>query len=84
MEELRFCKKCLIRQMQEEEDLYQVIKAHLEQMEPDSKVPPQEYERRLKLCEACELLLTGMCRSCGCYVEIRAAKKNLCCPEGNW
>ena len=29
MEELRFCKKCLIRQMQEEEDLYQVIKAHL-------------------------------------------------------
>ena len=84
MEELRFCKKCLIRQMQEEEDLYQVIKAHLEQMEPDSKVPPQEYERRLELCEACELLLMGMCRSCGCYVEIRAAKKNLCCPEGNW
>ena len=84
MEELRFCKKCLIRQMQEEEDLYQVIKAHLEQMAPDSKVPPQEYERRLELCEACELLLTGMCRSCGCYVEIRAAKKVMCCPDGKW
>ena len=84
MEELRFCKKCLIRQMQEEEDLYQVIKAHLEQMAPDSKVPPQEYERRLELCEACELLLTGMCRSCGCYVELRAAARTGSCPCQYW
>ena len=39
----------------------------------DDKTPEEEYERRLSICKECEKLLSGMCRMCGCYVEMRAA-----------
>ena len=42
------------------------------------------YEKRLSVCKECGLLLEGMCRSCGCYVELRAVMSKNKCPNDRW
>ncbi len=42
------------------------------------------YETRLSLCKECDLLLDGMCRACGCFVELRATMKKNSCPYDKW
>lgn len=84
-EGLRVCKKCLLREMPEGEyfkNMYDYI-AHLD---PDIKADGALYEERLAACKACAQLMNGMCRVCGCFVEMRAAvKKNYCpAPERFW
>ncbi|MDY3745248.1 MAG: DUF6171 family protein [Lachnospiraceae bacterium] len=32
-------------------------------------------------CRQCDRLLNGMCRICGCFVEMRAAIKVKSCPD---
>ncbi|HEX3078562.1 MAG TPA: DUF6171 family protein [Lachnospiraceae bacterium] len=74
------CKKCLLSDMDKDkyfESLYEYI-AHLP---IDIKTEEEEYTRRLSFCKQCENLLNGMCRKCGCYVEVRAAKKVNSCPS---
>jgi len=80
MMEKVYCKKCLLRDMEESEyfvDLQKYI-AHLDE---DLKVEEAEYERRLNLCRGCEYLRNGMCGKCGCFVELRALLKKKCCPD---
>ncbi len=45
------------------------------------KVDDATYRARLDICLACDQLLNGTCRLCGCYVETRAAKRNQVCPQ---
>lgn len=77
--EWRFCKKCLLRDF-DEGDLFQTVQAYIGRLEEDIKTPQEEYEARLNICKGCEDLLGGMCRICGCYVELRAAIQNHYCP----
>lgn len=42
------------------------------------------YEERLKKCTDCERLADGMCRACGCFVELRAVIKENSCPYNEW
>lgn len=77
--ELRVCKKCLLRDLDEGE-LFQTVQAYVERLEEDIKTPKEEYGRRLGICKECEDLLGGMCRICGCYVELRAAVHSHYCP----
>jgi hypothetical protein len=77
-----FCKKCLVKDMPEEayfKNLYEYI----DSIDKDFKVSDEEYERRLELCKLCDNLLNGMCRKCGCFVELRAAMKTKNCPDTN-
>lgn len=77
---VRFCRKCLLRDMPEGEyfaNLYQYISGIPKQ----EKVVDAVYEQRLSICRSCEHLLSGMCRLCGCYVELRAAMKIRACPD---
>lgn len=39
-----------------------------------------DYRARLAICQACDQLMNGTCRLCGCYAETRAAKKGMGCP----
>lgn len=77
--EVRVCKKCLLRE--QAKDVYATIQELLDQMDPALKAPPELYEARLARCVACEKLLSGMCRVCGCFVEVRAAAKAQTCPD---
>lgn len=76
----RFCRQCLLREMDEKE-AFQNLYTYLEHLPSDDKVPDEVYEERLNTCKGCSQLLSGMCRLCGCYVELRAAMKVRGCPQ---
>lgn len=78
------CKKCLIREIAGQEKTYESIKRMIEDMEPEQRADGAKTESRLGICKACDYLLEGMCRACGCYVELRAAMAEQECPYGKW
>jgi len=75
----RVCKKCLLREL--EAEAFASVSELLEQMDPEIKAPEDLYEERLAFCKQCEKLLNGMCRACGCFVEVRAAVLAQHCPD---
>ncbi len=83
-EKLRFCRKCLTRDMIGQEDIFRTLREHIENLDPDSKADQGCYEERLAICRECDQLLEGMCRRCGCYVELRAAVERNICPGKKW
>lgn len=76
------CRKCLLNQ--DSGALYQSIQELIAALPPEEKADPAEYRRRLAVCEGCEKLQNGMCLSCGCFVQVRGAKKKESCPWGKW
>jgi hypothetical protein len=79
----RHCLKCLLREMDKDsymENLYDYIN----RLDPDIKAAQPVYENRLLVCKQCDYLLDGMCKACGCYVELRAVIKNNQCSYGKW
>ena len=75
----RICRKCLLRDMPEEA-YFQNMYAYIAGLPEEDKVSGDEYERRLSECQKCDQLLNGMCRVCGCFVEMRAAIAVRHCP----
>ena len=84
MDSQRICKKCLIRELAEQGDQFDNMREYIENLSKDVKTPDEEYDRRLNICKECEMLLSAMCRKCGCYVEMRAAVKTNECPDHQW
>lgn len=80
----RACKRCLTREMAGQEEYFRNLREYIENLEPDIKAAAALYEERLAVCKECDLLLQGMCRTCGCYVELRAAITNNTCPNHKW
>ena len=80
----RYCRKCLTRDMLDKEEYFRSLREYIENLDVDIKASEPLYEERLAVCRECELLLEGMCRSCGCYVELRAAVENNYCPWKKW
>ena len=78
----QICKKCLLREMAEADQ--EMIKKYKAAIKMEDQVEREEYERRLAVCTACELLNAGTCNACGCYVELRAASQISHCPHKNW
>lgn len=84
MENLRTCKRCLTRELAEQEETFRNLRDYIENLDPELKASEAVYEERLGVCKKCDLLLTGMCRACGCYVELRASVKKNACPRKKW
>lgn len=76
----RYCRKCLIRDTDQAE-YFNNMYDYIRRMPEETKASPQEYERRLAVCRSCSRLQSGMCRICGCFVEMRAAVKVQICPD---
>ncbi|MCC8074210.1 MAG: tetraprenyl-beta-curcumene synthase family protein [Clostridiales bacterium] len=74
------CKKCLLMEAGEK-NAYQTVKDYLDNLDEKLKVSDEVYKTRLSFCKSCDFLLSGMCRKCGCYVEIRAALKDKECAN---
>lgn len=74
------CRLCLLQESGEQE-LYAIIQQRIAALPAAQKAAPEQYARRLSLCRECEELLSGVCRKCGCYVELRAAKETSACPH---
>ena len=63
-----------------QEEFFGNLRKYIERIDEDLKVPASVYEERLQECKECEKLANGMCRICGCYVELRAVMKKNICP----
>lgn len=74
------CKKCLLLQAGENVKHQEIID-YLNTIPDSDKVSDEAYKNRLAECLSCDYLISGMCRKCGCYVEIRARLKNQSCPN---
>lgn len=81
---LRLCRKCLIRDMAGQEEYFRSLREYIENLDADIKASDSLYEDRLNVCRECGMLLEGMCRRCGCYVELRAAVAGNKCPADKW
>ena len=79
MENFRYCRKCLLRDLDETE-YFRSLHEYIENLDDEIKVPENIYEDRLAQCKNCDQLISGMCRICGCYVELRAVMKKNGCP----
>ncbi len=75
-----FCRKCLwAREMMEKELMK--LQDYIANIPEEEKVDEGEYEKRLMLCDGCSELRSGLCGQCGCYVAVRAVRKNGYCPH---
>jgi hypothetical protein len=81
---LRLCKKCLLRDMVGQEEYFRSLGEYIDNLDEELKVSAPVYEERLTVCRQCDMLLEGMCRSCGCYVELRAVVAKNSCPREYW
>lgn len=80
----RYCRKCLTRDMVGKEEYFRSLREYIANLDPDIKADEALYEERLAACKECDLLLEGMCRICGCYVELRAVVAKNICPRKKW
>lgn len=79
----RHCLKCLLREM-DQNAYFQNLHDYIMNLDEDIKVSPELYEERLGICKDCDYLAEGMCRACGCFVELRAAIRNNGCSYNKW
>ncbi|MCI8442996.1 MAG: hypothetical protein HFG27_10770 [Provencibacterium sp.] len=73
------CRRCLLEELSRE--AFQNIYRYIESIPTEQRVPEPVYRQRLALCKGCSNLLNGMCSLCGCFVEVRAAKRLGACPN---
>lgn len=82
--DFRKCRRCLTRDMIDSEEEFRSMREYIDNLDEDVKTDAELYEDRLGICKECDMLLAGMCRRCGCYVEMRAAVKKNACPGKKW
>ena len=75
----RVCKRCLLREL--DGTYFQSIYQYIQSLPEELKAGGETYAARLERCRACSHLVNGMCELCGCFVEVRAAKKKQRCPD---
>jgi len=76
----RFYRRCLLDELFEEKE-YEHSQDYIEHLDKHIKTEDEEYKKRLDLCKQCDNLINGMCKVCGCFVEMRAAVKKNYCPD---
>lgn len=74
------CKKCLLLEAGKKA-AFKTVTDYLNNLDDELKADEVLRDKRLALCKDCDYLISGMCRQCGCYVEIRAALKDKSCPN---
>ena len=60
---------------------YNHMQDYISNIDSFIKTEEKDYKKRLDTCMECENLINGMCKICGCYVEMRAAVKTNYCPN---
>lgn len=80
MTQRKHCRRCLLQEA-DEGQLYEIIRQRIAQLPASQKADDEEYSARLSACSGCDSLVSGTCQKCGCYVELRAARRNSHCPH---
>ena len=76
----RFCRRCLLDELFEEKE-YKHLQDYIKNLDEHIKTEEEEYKKRINICMGCDNLINGMCKICGCFVEMRAAVKKNYCPD---
>lgn len=77
---LRDCKKCMPSGLSDTE-YYKSVSGYISNIPDELRTPKETYDYRLDQCIRCKYLVNGLCRLCGCFVEIRAATIKNYCPN---
>lgn len=80
MEKKPFCYKCLLEELNDA-TIYEQVQHTLSLIPEREKTDPETYRIRLNVCRDCDKLVSGMCRVCGCFVEVRAVYQKKHCPD---
>lgn len=80
---LRPCYKCLLREI-DPDAYFEKLQDYIGRIPEEERADPVLYEDRLKICSSCDYLVSGMCRACGCFVELRASELKGRCPYDRW
>lgn len=75
------CRRCLLEDMPSEAALIQNIRELIALMPPEQRADEALHRQRLAICRNCDHLNDGTCALCGCFVELRAAKRRMRCPD---
>ena len=67
--------------MPSEKELHEIIRDRISAMPEEQRADGETVDARLAICKACDHLMSGTCALCGCYVELRAAKRGQRCPD---
>ncbi|WP_099205542.1 DUF6171 family protein [Scatolibacter rhodanostii] len=78
----KFCRRCLLKDISSDE-YFNTIYEYIENLDASQKVSSNEYEKRLDSCRSCDHLVNGMCELCGCFVEVRAIKRQSHCAQSS-
>lgn len=78
----RICKKCLIGQ--QAEDYLKLIEKNKAATPEKYRASEAVYDHRIAQCEACQYLNGATCMACGCFVELRAIRRDSKCPYRKW
>lgn len=84
MREGRPCRRCLIQDLPRGAELRKIIEERLQSIPEEEKTGSETYTARLAACRGCGELREGTCGACGCYVELRAARRAKDCPLKKW
>ena len=72
--------------MPSEAALSEIIRERIESLPEEQRADATTVAARLAVCKECDHLMSGTCALCGCYVELRTAKRRQRCPDvpGRW
>ena len=73
------CRRCIEQDIPEAQ-LAKYLDDYVSQLPNDIRVSAEVFQKRLSICSECEHLLKYTCRLCGCYAQVRAAKRMNRCP----
>ena len=76
------CKKCLLLEAGERVT-YDEIMQYVATLDKTLLADENVSSKRLSQCKDCDNLISGMCRKCGCYVEVRARLADSACPDAD-
>ena len=76
-----FCRRCLLEDMPSEAALMENIRDLIALLPEEQRADEVLWRERLDCCRRCDHLNDGTCALCGCFVELRAAKQRMRCPD---
>lgn len=82
MDPKRVCRRCLLREL--DGSYFESVYKYIASIPEEQKTSPDRYALRLEKCKICGYMQNGMCTQCGCFVEVRAAKRSQRCPMDAW
>jgi hypothetical protein len=82
MAESKNCKGCSATVHQSFDEIRANMDEYTRTIDTDLRTDPALYKKRLLRCSSCAgLYYETTCRYCGCFVQMRALRKNLDCPN---